>query len=523
MDNKKTGSYYTPIKTVKFMFNYVKNQNKDISNILEPSIGDGRFISYIFDNVTVDKIVGVELDKEKVQEAKQRFLDKKISIISQDFLQFSLNSTEKYDLIIGNPPYINKKNMEPEFIERAYKICELYGFPKDIIQNSWVAFILASLSHLAVKGVLFFVLPMELLQVQYAEKLREFLEAKFNTIHILSFDEKMFPKIEQNTCLLYLTNCEKKKPYIDYKRYKTLDADAAYSVSKIQRNKPLKKWTNAILSDDEIDILNRFKNNLPLISDFGTSAPGIVTGANNVFILTKEEVKKFYCENLVVPIISHSNSALGHLYIDENLIHFLENDDTKLFLLNLSGKEEKELPIQLKNYLKKEGNQIRNGRKLKDGYKCSRRKPWYAVPIVPTGEVVFFKRYDKVPRICVKSKNIYTTDIAYNIRIKPQYDPASLVFCFYNSCTLASCEFVGRYYAGGVAELTPSEFKVLRLPYRHIDKEKVEYLKKLISSGAAIDEIVSYVDNETILKEFNKDDVDRLKEIRKKLMYRRLN
>ena len=33
------------------------------------------------------------------------------------------------------------------------------------------------------------------------EKLRGFLEKKFNTIHILSFEERMFPEIEQEACL----------------------------------------------------------------------------------------------------------------------------------------------------------------------------------------------------------------------------------------------------------------------------------------------------------------------------------
>ena len=330
--------------------------------------------------------------------------------------------------------------------------------------------------------------------------------------------------IKDNTTIIdgyFLSSLEYKEATLYYKK---LDSEKPYSTSKIQRNKPLEKWTNAILSDDEIDVLRRLSENLPTISEFGNSAPGIVTGANNVFILTKAEVKKFGCEKFVIPIISRSNSVQGNLYIDEVLIKGLEADNrVKLFLLNLSGIEEKYLPPKLIGYLKKEGNKIRNGKKIKDGYKCSRRKPWYAVPIVPTGEVVFFKRYDKVPRICVKSKEIYTTDIAYNMRLKLQYDADSFVFCFYNSCTLALCEYWGRYYAGGVSELTPTEFKKLCVPYEYIDKEKVEYLRNLLLRGASVDEVVSYVDNETILNEFSKEDVNRLKEIRKKLMYRRLS
>ena len=64
---------------------------------------------------------------------------------------------------------------------------------------------------------LFFVLPMEFLQVQYAEKIRLFLEEHFDTIHILTFKERMFPEIEQESCLVYLANKFKEQPYINFK------------------------------------------------------------------------------------------------------------------------------------------------------------------------------------------------------------------------------------------------------------------------------------------------------------------
>ena len=73
----------------------------------------------------------------------------------------------------------------------------------------------------------------------------------------------------------------------------------------------------------------------------------------------------------------------------------------------------------------------------------------YVVPIVRNGDLFFFKRYDRRPRICVNEADIYTTDIAYNMRLNSAYDKESMAFCFYNSLTLTQCEFYGRYYAGG--------------------------------------------------------------------------
>ena len=43
--NKETGSYYTPYELIEFMVRYLKEKKQDLSNVLEPSAGDGRFLS----------------------------------------------------------------------------------------------------------------------------------------------------------------------------------------------------------------------------------------------------------------------------------------------------------------------------------------------------------------------------------------------------------------------------------------------------------------------------------------------
>lgn len=167
------------------------------------------------------------------------------------------------------------------------------------MKNMWVAFVMAAVSCLDIGGTIFFVLPMEFLQVQYAEKIRSFLEGYFDTIHILSFQERMFPEIEQESCLVYLTNEFKNQPCINFKIYVRLDSETPCYASGIERNKPLKKWTNAILSDEDIDLLNVFDSKYKKISEMCEASPGIVTGANSEFILTKEQVETLECQKVI--------------------------------------------------------------------------------------------------------------------------------------------------------------------------------------------------------------------------------
>lgn len=523
IENKLSGSYYTPYKTIQFMKDYLTKENRIYGKMLEPSVGDGRFVDAFEKEKDIEKIVAVELDGRKVKKLENKGYLEKVKIVRKDFLDFAGETNERFQLIIGNPPYINIKNMDDNSKKKAKEICEKFQLPNSLMKNMWVAFVLAAVSCLEKDGTLFFVLPMEFLQVQYAEKIRLFLEKHFDIIHILTFKERMFPEIEQESCLVYLTNEFKKRPYIRFKIYDDLDSKSSFYHSTIQRNKPLKKWTNAILSDEDIDILNMIGSNYKKVSDMCEASPGIVTGANNEFILTQEEVKNLECKEFVLPTIAKSNILNGQFILTKEVVEKIGNRGDRIYLLNLSDVDKKMFSNSLEEYLKNIGEKRNSSDvKLKDRYKCKNRKPWYGVPIVRNGDLFFFKRYDKIPRICVNEINLYTTDIAYNIRLDSVYDKESMAFCFYNSLTLTQCEFFGRYYAGGVLELTPSEFKSLAIPYRKIDKEDIMLLAKLFNENEDVDKIIAFVNQKTIEKDWKHEQILKLDEIRKKLINRRL-
>lgn len=524
MDDKLTGSYYTPYETIEFIYSYMRDQRKFFNSMLEPSVGDGRFIEALIESSEVfkpNRIVGIELYEEKTKELEKRGYPDFVQIITSDFLHYSQTCDERFELVVGNPPYINIKNMEKEFLDCGREICKELGLPETLMQNSWVAFVLASTKLLTNQGAIFFVLPTEFLQVQYAEKLREFLEKTFNTIHIISFSERMFPEIEQEACLVFLTNEPKELPYISYKQYEKLSSKSYIVESRIERNKPLKKWSNAILSDSDIDLLNQIANRYSLVSNLADSAPGIVTGANNKFILTETEVVEYQCKDYVLPIISKGNMAKNRFEINQDLILQLAQEQKKVYLLDLAKTTPAELPQALMSYLDAVATTERNGIKIQDSYKCSKRKPWYAVPIVKSGSVVFFKRYDTCPRLSTNPEGIYTTDIAYNLQLHTEIDAESLVFCFYNSLTLAQCEFVGRYYAGGVSELTPSEFRAISIPYRKIPADDINKLKNMFSDNMSLDEIISFVNSKTLDLDLAVAEIKQLNLIRTKLIKRR--
>ena len=508
-EKKMTGSFYTPPKLVEYMVSLFKD--KKISKVMEPSAGDGRFVSAL---MKLDvKIHAVEIDGSQ-KDIIETEGSNKAKVTISDFVEFSLKHDEKYDLIIGNPPYINKKNIDKDGRERSKKLVENFQLSESVFQNLWVSFILGSMKLLEKNGSIFFVLPFEFLQVQYAEKLRIFLEKQFDHIEITTFEDRVFENIEQDVCLVLLTN-KGDEEVIKYKTLKSIENTEETFSSEIKRNKPLKKWSNCILNDKETETLIDLPKKYNEIRDYGEISPGIVTGANSFFIINKTSSNKMSADKYVLNIISKARYLSNSLFFKKSDFDRLVDDDKEVFLINLNEIKEETVSEKLSEYL---AGGVKEG--LTKRHKCSSRNRWFDVPIVGKGSAWFFKRYALFPKLVVNESEAYTTDLAYNIRFNKNIDPKSFVFCFFNSLTLTLCEYNGRFYGGGVGELVPSEFKGLSIPYKKISREDIATLDKMFRENKPIFEIIDFVDKKVLNLDDNNKNV--LRDIRTRYVKRRI-
>ena len=98
----------------------------------------------------------------------------------------------------------------------------------------------------------------------------------------------------------------------------------------------------------------------------------------------------------------------------------------------------------------------------------------------------------------------------------------SLAFSFFNTLTFILTELEGRYYGGGVLELTPNEFKSLRIPYFELqDDTYYDHLEELLRGKNSPSIILDYVDG-IVLNGLSNDERSQLTEIRNRLLNRRL-
>lgn len=99
-----------------------------------------------------------EIEEKEARKARERartFLGIEPDIRCQEFLGWALNNFgfgEKFDAVLGNPPYIRYQYLDEGLQEIAEAIFKCHFLPFTRHTNAWVPFVVASLSLLEPGG-----------------------------------------------------------------------------------------------------------------------------------------------------------------------------------------------------------------------------------------------------------------------------------------------------------------------------------------------------------------------------------
>lgn len=519
MDKKHTGSYYTPDYLAGFISKRVIShfEGKQRISILEPSVGDGSFITELGKSKIDINITAIDINEQELKNAKAKWNGCKSTFIVGDFLNYT--AEKKFSAVIGNPPYIKKSLLREEQIEIAKRIHENEGLSEVSVKNIWTTFLIKSNTVLSSSGVLAFVLPSELLQVKFAEEIREYLKNQFQRIEIFTFNDLMFECKGQDTIVLFAY-----KKHILKGEYFTniVSKDVLASDSFELKNNDLLveskvKWTHHFLSNDEITFLNKLKESLLKVENYSESKPGIVTAANKYFIIDKQIEKEYNLSKYTKPIVQKGYYVNGSVLFNEDDFLLLESKyPSRLLQLNINDK----ISADLKKYL-----EIGIEQEIPERYKCKKRNSWYIIPnIADSPDAFFFKRSHHYPKLLRNDTNALVTDSAYKVNVREGFDLNSFIFSFYNSLTLTFSEIDGRYYGGGVLELTPNEFKNLPMPYMRISNQEFNEFVGRFERKSNISEIFSFYDNKILGETLNlsTQEIEKIQRIRQKLVDKRM-
>ncbi|RMC38536.1 methyltransferase domain-containing protein [Lactobacillus sp. ESL0236] len=525
-ENKLRGIYYTPRILANAIVDKINLAN--IKSILEPSCGEGVFINALENECSNAHITAIDNDKDAIKAAKRKFSENhKLNISCEDFFDF-YNSERKYDLIIGNPPYIRYQYLTDNQRNLQAKILTTNGMKSNKLINAWVAFLVACVRMLSNDGIIAFVIPAELLQVAYAEDLRTFLMSKLDFITVITFKELIFSDVQQETIVLY------GKKGVGNGKIRIVDAADANDFRKMDLSKITyqnvadkhDKWTKYFTSDKETGLLDkiradsRFKN----LSDYGIINVGITTGNNKYFSITEETEKNYGLGSTTLPLIGRSSHVHG--------IYFTKEDWTqnrkagkRAMLLSFPDEPYDEYPYGYKQYIAY-GEEHEENR----GYKCQIRNRWYIVPSVWVPDAFLLRRNYLYPKFVLNKCRAVSTDTMHRMKFHEGVSGEDVLLSYYNSISFAFTEICGRSYGGGVLEILPREMGKIRVPdISNVDKvlkvKLLQYIDQIVRQDDDIAKALEKVDNELLVECLGipKSWCEEARNIWKTLQQRRLN
>ena len=223
-ERKKKGQFFTNKEIAIFMANlYDIPKEKKSLHILEAGIGTGILSCALLEKIEKEGSINkVHLTCYEIDSSIIDILFKNLEYIKKNLkISFSFEIIkknyildkkllQKYDVVIGNPPYLKLGKMASE-TEAMKHLC--YGSP-----NLYFLFVAKSLSELDENGEMIYIIPRSWTSGLYFKKFRDYLlsESQIQHIHLFTSRDKVFisESILQETMILKIKKTKEHMPYV---------------------------------------------------------------------------------------------------------------------------------------------------------------------------------------------------------------------------------------------------------------------------------------------------------------------
>lgn len=262
---------------------------------------------------------------------------------------------EKFDVVIGNPPYVYTRDVNFGLDFKKYVNDNYFlklSSPKDKIKskatqsgkiNLFALFILNGKNIITPNGSLNFIIPNNLLRGTVFDTIRYDILKNNNIYSIVDLGAGVFDKVTASTILFQIGNNTENFETKIVTNVKSL-SDKIYNLKNINRDDFLKNTSytfNIMLNEKQLSLSNRIKENKV---DFGNYCIDIIEGivahkhlifpqkGNNTFeLLEGKDIKRFKI-----------NDASNHIVWNLNEIHrkrpdYLWEEPKKIVMQRISG------------------------------------------------------------------------------------------------------------------------------------------------------------------------------------------
>jgi len=500
-NRKAKGIFYTPARLSHLLSDWAIRSTSD--RVLEPSFGGCVFISAVVDKLSKlackephGSIFGFDID-EAAFSSLQKLLatvPPPTQFFKKDFLSVKSQILKlKVDVVIGNPPYVSRHNMNdrqreivdafvPEAIDKCPKAASL-----------WAYFIIHSISFLNEGGRMALVLPGSLLNSQYGRLTLESLPQHFSKIVVISIRQRLFVEegTDESTTILL---CEGKAPSangnIQIREVLDLPSLAvalktphAFESSTSIESRKYRFFQDAALLDKFLRLSDMAV--VKRLGDVARISIGVVTGANDFFVVNKSTAHANGLSISDFPrILSKFRFAKG-IQLSRSDVKDICAIDERCVLLR-AFRIPKNGP--LRQYLYKMPKENR-----RDNKTFAKRKRWFLPGTEKIPDAFFPYMHHLGPQMVLNEARINCTNTIHRVFFKDSADETqkkAIAISLLTSFSQLSAEMMGRSYGSGVLKHEPSEaMKIEIILPRDLDRKLVKQvfaqIDKHLRTGSA--------------------------------------
>lgn len=476
---KARGAFFTPQVLCDWVSAWAIRSADDV--VLEPSCGDAEFLLAAGRRLTTlgstsPELRGAEIHQDSADEALRRLAGAGLAadVLVSDF--FDVAPTRDVSAVVGNPPYVRYQGHAGADRAKSQRAALAAGVRLTALASSWAAFTVHSAEFLAPGGRLGLVVPAELLSTNYAAAVRRYLLERFGSVTLVMFEERVFPGVEVEAVLL-LADGFNEGPTDHFSVTQVRDATALVSGGVQTRWTPDSlddKWTPSLIAADALSAYRTVLSDerWSLLSTWGETSLGAVTGHNKWFTMTGEEARELGLDREDMVRISPTGSRhLRGLELTSAALNELDAAGHGTWLFR---------PPHDPSRAAREWITDGEDAGVDQRYKCRVRKPWWRVPVLAAPDLFLTYMNADTPRLTANTARVRHLNSVHGVYVQKGHKEVArelLPLAAINSVTMLAAETVGRAYGGGMLKIEPREADLLPVPSPELLRSAAEELR----------------------------------------------
>lgn len=484
---KARGAFFTPTSLCDFVAAWAIRDPSD--RVLEPSCGEAAFLSSAGKRLRelgspAPALTGAELHATSARRARRHLAREglRAHVTTGDF--FAVDPVPRFDAVIGNPPYIRYQDFAGASRAASQQAALRAGVRLTHLASSWAAFTVHSALFVRLGGRLGLVVPAELLSVNYASAVREYLMQRFGRVQLVLFKERVFPEVQEEVVLLM---AEGEGPCSHLEVHQTDNAATLRStqvhVSTWAPTKASAKWTPSLVPSPGLAAYQELAEGAHFgkLRDWGETSLGAVTGNNGYFALTPAMVHELgLAQSDLLRISPPGSTHLRRLALSRRVWEDLGAGGSRTYLFRPAAEPS---PAALR-YIQRGATAG-----VDQAYKCRVRSPWWRSPVLAAPDLFLTYMNAGFPQLAANPAHLRHLNSVHGVYLRSEVAALGselLPLACMNSVTLLGAEAVGRSYGGGMLKLEPKEADLLPVPSPEVIESAKGELLALVAPVTAL-------------------------------------